>query len=89
MPGCEPIPLGRLHKMADCRPVALPHFVAGPVLNRLFNMRLTTFPAPELDHLRYVCMVDGTRARDELAFEPRFDLDDTMKHLRLTRLLNH
>jgi UDP-glucose 4-epimerase len=87
VPGCEPTPLSHLHKLAGCRPATLPHMLAGPILNRLFGMRLTTFPAPELDHLRYVCMVDGKRAEAQLGFEPRFDLVQTMEHLRLSRRL--
>jgi hypothetical protein len=34
-----------------------------------------------------VCMVDGRRAKSKLGFEPRFDLEATMAHLRVTRLL--
>ena len=45
------------------------------------------FPHPNPDHLRFVCMVDGERARDELEFSPRYDLAETMEHLQLTRLL--
>ena len=56
------------------------------MLKRLFSMRLTSFPAPELDHLRYVCMVDGQRAQKILGFTPRFDLEETMEHLRMTGL---
>ncbi|MBV72091.1 MAG: NAD-dependent epimerase [Myxococcales bacterium] len=89
VPGCEPAPLSQLHRLAECKPIAVPHLVAGPMLNRLFKMRLTTFPAPELDHLRYLCMVDGQRARSTLGFNPQHDLADTMAHLRLTRLLQH
>jgi len=88
IPGCEPTPLSRLHKLAGSKPVPIPHFLAGPALNRLFSLRLTTFPAPELDHLRYVCMVDGERALNTLKFNARYDLVETMEHLRLTRLLN-
>ena len=80
--------LSRLHKLAGSKPVPIPHLLAGPALNRLFSLRLTTFPAPELDHLRYVCMVDGERALNTLKFNARYDLVETMEHLRLTRLLN-
>ena len=60
--GCEPAPLSQLIRLSGARPVPIPHLVADGLLNRLFSMRLTSFPAPELDHLRYVCMVDGRRA---------------------------
>jgi len=53
--------------------------VLAPVLSQLWRYRLTSFPKPELDHIRYVCMVDDTRARQELGFAPRFGLEDTVR----------
>jgi len=85
--GCEPAPLHHIISLAGGRPFPLLHFVAEPVLQRLWNLRLTGFPPPELDHLRYVCMVDATRARAVLGFTPSHDLDATLAHLRLTKAL--
>jgi UDP-glucose 4-epimerase len=48
------------------------------ILKRLWSFRLTSFPVPELDHIRYVCMVDDTRARDELGFEPEVTVQDAV-----------
>jgi UDP-glucose 4-epimerase len=45
----------------------------------MWRYRLTSFPTPELDHIRYVCMVDDTRARDVLRFTPSFDLESTVR----------
>jgi nucleoside-diphosphate-sugar epimerase len=33
----------------------------------------------EFDFIRYVCMVDGRRAREELGFRPRFSLRETIR----------
>lgn len=85
VPGCEAAPLSGLLTLAGGAIVDFPHFLAPPVLERLWRLRLTSFPPPEIDHLRYVCMVDGARARDVLGFRPRYDLQDTMAFLRLTR----
>ena len=38
-------------------------------------------PAPELDHIRYVCMVDDKRAREELGYSPRHSLEQTVRAL--------
>jgi UDP-glucose 4-epimerase len=83
--GCEPAPVSHLVRLAEGEPWVVPHPLAGPILRRLWRYRLTSFPAPELDHLRYVCMVDGTQARDVLGFEAQYDLEATVAHLRLTR----
>ena len=39
---------------------------------------MTSFPAPELDFVRYVCMVDDGRARELLGYAPVFDIDQTL-----------
>lgn len=87
LPGCAPAPLSRLIELARSAARPLPHPLAEAALQQAWQLRLTSFPPPELDHLRYVCMVDGARAREVLGFEPRHDLDATMAHLRRTRLL--
>lgn len=88
LPGCAPVPLSTLLRLAAGKKVvSFPHFLALPVMERLFKLRLTSFPPPEIDHLRYVCMVDGSRARDLLGYTPRYDLDATMAHLRQTKAL--
>ena len=57
----------------------VPHPLAKPLLNFLWRSRFTSFPVPELDHIRYVCMVDGTRAQRELGFKARHTLQETIR----------
>jgi UDP-glucose 4-epimerase len=56
-----------------------PHPLAKPILGALWRFGATSFPVPELDFIRYVCMVDGERARAELGFRPRFTLKETIQ----------
>jgi len=86
VPGCEPAPLSQILALAGGAIIDFPHFLALPVLERLWRLRLTGFPPPEIEHLRYVCMVDGARARDVLGYRRRYDLEDTLAFLRLTRV---
>ena len=39
--------------------------------------------APELDHIRYVCMVDDRRAREELLYTPGTSIEDTVRSVEL------
>jgi UDP-glucose 4-epimerase len=48
-------------------------------LTTLWRGKLTSFPVPELDHIRFVCMVDGTRARETLGFKPKYTLKETIR----------
>jgi UDP-glucose 4-epimerase len=62
------------------RPVLrFPHPFAKPLLGALWRFGATSFPVPELDFIRYVCMVDGSRARKELGFRPRHSLKETIR----------
>lgn len=87
IPGCRPAPLSLLLGRAGGKVVQVPHMVAGPLLQFLFSTRLSSFPAPELDHLRFACMVDGQRAAEDLGYTPQHDLESTLSHLRLTKAL--
>jgi len=77
--GPEPVPLSRVIKILGRQKVSVPYSLARIVLRRLWTLRLTTFPPPELDYIRYVCMVDDRRARLVLGFEPRKSLEDTVR----------
>ncbi len=76
--GPPPLPLSRLIEMTGRTRVAIPHFLAKNVIQRLWRYRATSFPAPELDHIRFVCMVDDRRAR-EIGYEPERDIAETVR----------
>lgn len=72
------LPLSEILRELGRSPLPVPHPLAGPLLGVLWRGRVTSFPVPELDHIRYVCMVDGERARRELGFSPRHTLRETI-----------
>ncbi len=76
--GPPPATLSKVVALTGRPRVAVPHALARSILHRLFRLRATSFPAPELDHIRYVCMVDDRRARDELGYAPAHDLAETV-----------
>jgi UDP-glucose 4-epimerase len=73
------VPLSRALDTLGRRTVPIPSMVATGLQRRLWRFRLTAFPAPEYDHIRYVCMVDGARAKDVLGFTPRHGLRETLE----------
>lgn len=77
--GPDPLPLSHAIKMLGRSSLPVPYSLGKAVLKRLWSFRLTTFPAPELDHIRYVCMVDDRRAREELGYKPEVPIDETVK----------
>lgn len=73
------LPLSRILRILGRRPRALPGPLVESAVDGLWRFRMTTFPKPELDYLRYVCMVDDQRAREVLGFRPRYTLEETVR----------
>ncbi len=72
------LPLSRAFEKVGKRPMALPASVARRALEGLWNSGIGNFPAAELDYIRYLCMVDDTRARNELGYAHTHDLQSTL-----------
>jgi UDP-glucose 4-epimerase len=72
------LPLSRAFQMIGKQPVFWPASLAKRALNGLWRSGITNFPAPELDHVRYVCMVDDARARSSLGYVHQHDIQQTL-----------
>ncbi|HEU4384611.1 MAG TPA: SDR family oxidoreductase [Anaeromyxobacteraceae bacterium] len=72
-------PLSAVLRELGRRPVPVPHFLVRPLLSRLFEARLSSFPPGEVDHLQYLCAVDGSRAVRDLGWAPRYSLRETIR----------
>ncbi len=70
--------LSRMLNMLGRKPLPVPGPLINSVLGRMWNYRATRFPKEELDHLRYICLVDDSRARKELGFIPKYGIEDTL-----------
>jgi UDP-glucose 4-epimerase len=86
--GPEPLALSRAISILGRRILAVPHPLAKAAVKNLFRFRLTKFPAPELDFIRYVCMVDDTKARNELGYAPAHGLEATLRAVDEERWLS-
>ena len=76
--GPAPVSLSHALSLLGRKAVPVPHEIARAAVDRLFRWRVTSFPAAELDFIRYVCMVDDGRARRDLGYAPRHDLMATL-----------
>lgn len=72
-------PLSRILAVLGKRPISVPSFMVKRVLERAFSLHATGFPAPELRHIQYNCVVDGSLARRVLGFEPQYGLVETIR----------
>jgi UDP-glucose 4-epimerase len=73
------VPLSSIMKELGRDPLPIPNFLLRPALGRLFKAGLASFPPEELDHLQYLCVVDGSRAAREWGWAPRYTLRETIR----------
>ncbi len=73
------VPLSAVLKELGRRPIPVPHLLVRTLVRRAFDARLTSFPPGEVDHLQYLCAVDGSRAARDLGYAPRHSLRETIR----------
>jgi UDP-glucose 4-epimerase len=73
------VPLSAVLRELGREPIPMPHFLARPILNRLFKLHLANFPTPELDYLQYNSTVDGSRFAREVGFAAQKSLKETIR----------
>jgi UDP-glucose 4-epimerase len=48
-------------------------------VRRAFEARLSSFPPEEVDHIQYLCVVDGSRFAREAGWSPAHSLRETIR----------
>lgn len=83
--GPPPVPLSKALHFLQRRTVSLPYSLVRSGVSGLFHLGLSKFPAPELDFIRYVCMVDDGLARAKLGYRHQHNLSETLAAVDLER----
>ena len=73
------VPLSAVLRELGRTPIPVPHPLARPLLGTLFRYRLANFPPPELDHIQFLCMVDGSRWATDVGWVPEHSMKDTIR----------
>lgn len=79
--GVGELPLSKLFERAGKKPVPIPRSLLRSVVSRAFKVHLSAFTEGELDHLRFPCTVDDSRARETLGYAPRYSLEESLARL--------
>jgi UDP-glucose 4-epimerase len=82
------LPLHTAIRLCGRRNLPLPAFAAAAMMDTLFSAGLAIAPSAHLDYLRYPCVADGERARDELGFVSKQSSRDAVASFART-LLRH
>jgi UDP-glucose 4-epimerase len=80
--GPGPAPLSAIIEQLHRPRLPVPEPVARAMLGVALGMGFSGVPGGELDFLKYVCMVDDSRAREVLRYRPQRSLDEILSPLR-------
>lgn len=80
--GPPPLPLSELIRRAGHTNLPLPERVVRATLGLKFGGGAISVGAMQVEYLKYVCMVDDSRARNVLRHEHRLDADQTLDAIR-------
>ncbi|MBN8228291.1 SDR family oxidoreductase [Corallococcus macrosporus] len=73
------VPLSAVLRELGHTPIPVPHPVARPLLGLMFRYRLANFPPPELDHIQFLCAVDGNRWVQDVGWKAQHSMRDTIR----------
>ncbi len=66
------LPLSRIVKIMGKLELALPEFMARNLVQLTWYLDISPAPSSYLNFLKYLCVADGTKARDVMKFKPKF-----------------
>jgi UDP-glucose 4-epimerase len=78
VPGPGAVPLSALLRTLGRRRIPVPHPLLLLADRLAFSVGLSKLPIQAIDFLRFGCVVDGQRIRDELGYDSAFDLRQTI-----------
>jgi len=80
--GPSAVPVSQVLKHSGKKSIPIPSPLLRVGLSLMWRMRLTRFPPDEVDHIQWPSTVDGTRAREEMGYQPKVELTEVLKLLR-------
>jgi UDP-glucose 4-epimerase len=73
------VPLSTVLRELGRLAIPIPHPLVRPLLRTAFKYRLASFPPPELDHIQFLCAVDGTRWVGDVGWKPTHSMRETIR----------
>ncbi len=73
------VPLSAIFRELGRAAIPVPHLLARPMLELMFKYHLASFPPPELDHIQFLCAVDGSRWAKDVGWKPAYSMRETIR----------
>lgn len=80
--GTGALPLSLIIREIGSKSIPIPHIMIYPMMKTLWKMQIVPAPAPEIDFIRYSCILDDSRIRKQLGYRPHFCLDELLRCLK-------
>lgn len=80
--GLDAAPLSRIIALLERPHISLPEKLLRAVVATMFFYKKSSFPLAELDHLKYSCLIDDSRARAELSYAPKHSMFSILQELK-------
>jgi UDP-glucose 4-epimerase len=77
------VPLSAIFRELGRTPIPVPHPIARFLLDLLFKYHLASFPTPELDHIQFLCAVDGSRWHKDVRWQPQYSIRETIRSVQI------
>jgi UDP-glucose 4-epimerase len=84
--GPSPMPLSAIVSSLGKRHAPMPYAALKKLAQKAWDFGLGYVPPPEIDFLRYPCLVDDSRARQELGFKPELSFARTLELLKASEV---
>ncbi len=78
----DPVPLSRILEITGKPILPIPYTLFRWWMEKAWRYRLTSFPAPELAHIRFNAVLDTARAKAEIAAQPERSLYEILEPFR-------
>ncbi len=75
------LPISEMIKYMGKKRLPVPEPMFKLALSQMWLAKLSSFPAKELDHIKYICMGDTKRAGEILNFKPKYTITDAIDSL--------
>ncbi len=75
------LPISEIIKYLNKKEISLPEPLFKLALKEMWLTKLTSFPSGELDHIKYVCMVDYSSVQEKLGYIPKYSITDALDSL--------
>ena len=79
--GKDTAPLSMILQALNRKTIGLPQTLLKALMTTTFFSKKSSFPASELEHLKYSCLVDTTRACEILGFKPQHGIASIVKNI--------